>query len=689
VTRRQQQPDAPARRTGVIAAAAGAVALMAVIAAGTPAPVLAQARGTAPLDSLDTGPDRPTAAANLNISRKLLPSVSTTTVPRTPPPSIPPRIDDPEAGERLFLGARHAARIGETGRAEETIRAALTARPGDSRLPLWQVMEALRHRDPKAVIWHLPGAFRTALADPLAAPRLAMQAYQGALLLTTVFWTVLVVAGLFAFWRHLAHDLSALIFRDPTHRLRVWTPLLLVGAVIVARPGWLGGLALLSVPLLLQARGRPRQLFLAVWLVALALSFPNWPPLREAVPVLDPDSETTLLVRAGRDHASPEMIQEIRERLAEAEDSARRLRLRLALGLQEARRGRYSASSEQFRAVLTERPDDVVALVGLANNAYFTSRFDEALAGYHQARELAPGRGEIPYNQAQVYFKKLFVPEAGQALEDARSLGFDPPVEQEGAQDGGDFSPAIYLDLDRSDLRASARSEMGHYPPQAGLAAWNYFLGAPPLPLFVLLGGLLLVAVVLTYWSGMHNEIRSCESCGGEICRGCSLVREGSILCRDCCETADRSRSEMVLATLLKNRNRTVGMATTDRLVTLARLVPGAAHLAIGETSRALGRLSTLALALYLVGFGWAFDPSAAWTTPGLSLAEETLHALWLPLPAAAWPGPLGWPVAVGWVLLTAVYAVAVMDGTRLRLSLPERLVHIHSGGPTPGPGRA
>ena len=72
----------------------------------------------------------------------------------------------------------------------------------------------------------------------------------------------------------------------------------------------LGGLAMLSIPLLLQARGRARQLILVTWLAALALSFPNWPPLREAVPVLDPDSETTLLVRAGRDHASSDLIQD-------------------------------------------------------------------------------------------------------------------------------------------------------------------------------------------------------------------------------------------------------------------------------------------------------------------------------------------------------------------------------------------
>ncbi|MCW8884039.1 MAG: hypothetical protein OQK12_02140, partial [Motiliproteus sp.] len=95
-----------------------------------------------------------------------------------------------------------------------------------------------------------------------------------------VFWTMLVIAGLLAWWRHLAHDMSALLFRDPTHRLRLGTPLLLVIAVILVRPGWLGGLALLSIPLLVQARGRSRNLLLAIWLVVLGLTFPNWPLLR-------------------------------------------------------------------------------------------------------------------------------------------------------------------------------------------------------------------------------------------------------------------------------------------------------------------------------------------------------------------------------------------------------------------------
>ncbi|HOX26727.1 MAG TPA: hypothetical protein PLL30_06055 [Candidatus Krumholzibacteria bacterium] len=656
-----------------------ALGLVAAIAGAEPPP------GGAPLDSLVTAPV-PVAGASLGLSRSVLPDVTTTTVPRQAAPSVPPRLDDPAAGERFFAAARHAAGTGRYDQAQRNIDAALAARPNDSRLPLWLIAQALRDRDPQALVWHLPGAWRAARADPLAAPRLAVLAHQAALLMLSVFWSCLVIAYLLAWWRPLAHDLSALIFRDATHRPRLWTPWLLVAGVLLARPGWLGCLALVSVPLLIQARGRARALLVGTWLVALGLSFPNLPPLRESVPILDPESETSLLVRASSEDASATLIQELRERLASTEDRGRQLRLRLGLGLQEARRGRYSASSEQFRAVLAQRSDDVVALVGAANNSYFLSRFDEALGDYRRARVLDPLRGEIPFNMAQVYFKKLFVPEAGQALDDARARGFDPAVAQGAVPAAQEFSAVVYLPIEKEDLRASARSEAMRYQPLAGLAAWNYFLGAPPLPLFVLLGGLFAIALLLAYWSGIQDDIHRCGNCGTEICRGCCTERDGAWLCRECADTANRSRSDMVMGTLLKNRSRAVGLASTSRLVLLARLLPGAAHLALGETARALGRLALVAVAVFLVAFAWAFDPSTTWSSPGLVLAEESVHPLWLPLPAASWPGWLGWPVALGWVLLAIAYMIGITDGARLRLQLPERFVQYHT--PIPGPGR-
>jgi len=641
----------------------------------------------APLDTLIS--EEPAAAlGDLGISRRLLPDVSATTIPRQPAPAIPPRLDNPDHGWRLFLSARNTGELTSDLRFDN-LRLAREARPNDSRIPIWQVMQALHDRDLGAFVWHLPGAIRAGLGDPLTAPRLVVQAHQGAVLLLALFWTALVVAGLMATWRHLAHDLTALLFSDPRHQLRFWTPWLLLIAVLLARPGWFGGLALLSIPVLMQLRGGARNLLLGTWLVALTVVFPNWPVLRQAMPVLDPDSETSLLVRAVEWEASSSLIGDLHERLSHSDEPERRLRLRLALAHQEARRGRYTVSNQQFAEVLAERPDDLSALVGRANNFYFLSRFDEALAGYHLARQRAPERGEIPFNQAQVYFKKLFIPEAGQALDDARQLGFNPPAWSDREQQHGVFSPTVYLGLLRDDLHASARLEAGLYPPLSWLSAWNYFLGAPPLPLFVLLAGLLVVALALAYWGGVKDDVRSCDACGAEICRSCCTVREEGWLCHECAETAERSRSEMVLATLLKNRSRTAGLATTTRLVWLARLLPGAAFIALGEPGRATGRLAMLALAVFMITCGWAFDPAATWSSPGLVLANETVHALWWPLPASAWPGSMGWPVAMGWILLAAVYLGGLIDGARLRERIPERFIQIHHPASIPGPGRA
>lgn len=667
----------------VLLVASAAVALLGSIeAVASPAP------HTAPLDTLVTAPIPPVAAGNMVMTRRSLPEISTTTVPRQPPPAIPPRFDDPAAGERHFRAALHASSSGRREQAETAFRAAVAARPGDSRLPLWQIGQALNNRDPGALVFHIPGAWRAIASDPLAAPRLLLQAHQAAVLQLAIFWTVLVVLGLSAWWRALAHDMSALLYRNPDHRLRQWTPWLLILSVLLARPGWLGALALISIPLLLQTRGKSRALLLATWLLGLALVFPSWSVLRESIPVVDPDSETTLLVRAGQEDASAALIKDLRERLAEAEDPERQQRLKLAIALQEARRGRFTASSEQFRSVLVERPASVPALVGLANNAYYLSRFDEALRGYQQARELAPGQGEIPYNMAQVYLKKLFLPEAGQAIEDARALGFAPAGQRQPVHGGSDFAPLVYLELSRHDLRASARAEADRYPPLTSLAAWNYLLGAPPLPLFLLLGGLLVIGLLLAYWGGLQENVRHCDSCGNEICRACCRQHEDILICSACAEIAERARSEMVLATLLKNRSRTVGLATIARLVRLARLVPGAAHLAIGEMGRAWRRMILLSLAIFLIGGGWAFDPSAAMASPGLILAEETLHPLWLPLPAAAWTGPWDWPVALGWILLAGVLVQALLDAARLRQRLPERLIQQQTG-PLTGPVKA
>jgi tetratricopeptide (TPR) repeat protein len=663
----------PRPRSAALATAFAAGLLVSVsvaIAAPGPAPL------SAPLDTLHVvAPPSPydSADATMSINRNLLPDIAATSLPRVKPPQSPPRLDDPLAGEARFLAARRAARAGDSAGVQQLLDDAVQKGTEPARLRWWQLSQALRDLDPVTIIWALPKSLRAAWHEPLAAPRLLILAHQGAIQLLAIFWTLLLVAYYAVYWRFLAHDLASRILRDHRQRVPAWLPLLIVVAALAARPGWLGMLGLLSIPIVIHARGRNRAPLVATWFVALILLFPSWPPLREAVVALDPRSETVLLQRAVTEPADPALLTELREHLAKTDDPARRARLQIAVATQEARRGRFTASNDLLREALAVNPNHIPALVAVANNAYFQSRHDDAVAGYRHARELAPERGEIPYNLAQVYFKKLFVPEAGQALQDARNLGFNPPSWK--AQDAGAFSPVIYLGFDRHELHASAQGEAASYPPLAHLAAWNAYLGVPELPPFVLLGALLGVALLLAFWSVHHDESRTCENCGQEICRECCLRRDAQWLCHACGETADRARSGMVLTTLLKNRSRAAGLSRSTILCRLASVLPGVGHLALGQPHRAAVRLFVASSAVFLIAAAWAFDPSTSWRTPGLVLAEETVHPLWLPLPVAAWDGPAAWPLGVGVILLLLIQASALVEAGQLRQRLPERLV--------------
>jgi tetratricopeptide (TPR) repeat protein len=669
--------------------AAQATALIALLSLSTGLAIAAPPPASAPLDTLHVvAPPSPydSADASMSLNRNLLPDIEATSLPRVKPPQQPPRLDDPVGGEARFLAARRAARAGDTANIQPLLDSAVAAGTEPARLRWWQLSQALRDLDPVTVIWALPKSLRAAWNEPLAAPRLLILAHQSALQLLAVFWTLLLIAYYAVYWRFLAHDLAARILRDHRQRVPLWLPVILVVAALATRPGWLGMLSLLSIPIVIHARGRNRGPLVATWVLGMILLFPSWPPLREAVVALDPHSETVLLQRAVTEPTDPGLLTELREHLAKADDPARRARLQVAVATQEARRGRFTASNDLLREALAVNPTHIPALVATANNAYFQSRHDDAVTGYRRARELAPERGEIPYNLAQVFFKKLFVPEAGQALQDARNLGFNPPAWK--APDATAFSPVIYLGFDRHELHQSARSEAASYPPLAHLAAWNSYLGVSQLPPFVLLGGLLALALLLTYWSAHHDESRTCDNCGEEICRDCCVRRDGQWLCHPCGETADRARSGMVLATLLKNRSRAAGLARTAVLCRLARWLPGVGHLALGQPHRAAARLFVSAGAVFLIGAAWAFDPATSWRTPGLLLAEETVHPLWLPLPAAAWDGPGAWPLGVGVVLLLLVHAAALIEAGHLRQTLPEKLVQ-GLGEPPTGRGKA
>ena len=653
---------------------------------------------TAPLDTLRESdsetqqPDFRYAGANLETSRKVLPDIQATTVPQDRTPDKTPRLDDPMAGAWRFHLARQAASSGNLDLANQNLKQALQAAPSQSRYSWWQSTQAIKGLDTATLVQVLPASIRSVIASPMARGQALVRVHQAGLLATGIFWSLLVAALYLGLWPNLAHDLGTMFLRDRRHTLHKKLPLVLPLAFLLLRPGWLGFLALLSVPLLIQTRGKVRALLMVTWVAAVALVFPAWPFLDSAVPTIDPDSEVTLLQRSCTLPPSQTLIARLNAELEEARDPERRIRLQTALAIQEARRGRFAKSDGLFRDILSRDPSHFPAMVGLANNTYYQGGMDQALHAYQKAAAAHPTRGEIPYNLAQVYFKKLFVPEATEALDRARTLGFNVASQsnQETRQDG--YSPVFYPPLTDREMAAACRFEAPLYPRLITISAWDHLLGAQPVPLYALLGLPLLLALILIWKWSRQDDPRGCENCGIPICITCSRVRDSAWLCPGCGETADRARSELILGTLLKNRSRTAGMAYSAKIARLGQLVPGAGHLATGHFLAGWSRLGTLAVGLFLITAGWAFDPGAEWASPGLLIPSEAIHPLWLPLPQALWGGWQSLPVLAGAILVVLSLLTGLFDGPGLRRGIPERYslaphIEIKSTNPNSGVG--
>ncbi len=414
------------------------------------------------------------------------------------------------------------------------------------------------------------------------------------------------------------------------------------------------------------------------------MAFPAWPALRLAPPTVDPASEVTLLAEACRQDPSGPISERLRQTLAIAQDADRRARLQVALGIQEARRGRFADSDKLFNTVLEHDPDCFAALVGLANNTYFRGRLDQALQQYQRCRQVHPERGEVCYNMAQVYFKKLFIPEATEALELSRELSFLVPTHMDQKTRQMAYSPVVYPGLSNESLLAACAFEAVQYPPLVTLATWENLLGSPPVPLFLVLVVPLIIGVALILLWSRQNDPRECENCGVPLCRECCRVREGAWLCPTCGETASRSRSDHVLATLMKNRSRDEGLRGIARVVRLGRLVPGAGHLASGSFAAGWARLALASLGFFLLSAGWIIDPGNRWLSPGMILPQEVFSLRWLPLPAIMWPGWNDLSILAGIGLVLLSWVIGVLDGPLLHRGIPERLSWAPAGSEKP-----
>ncbi|MHB8080275.1 MAG: tetratricopeptide repeat protein, partial [Candidatus Krumholzibacteriia bacterium] len=624
------------------------------------------------LENVDAPP--PWVPSDIQISRSILPTIAGTSLPATTPPLRPPRLDDPLLAALRFQQARRAQAAGLTAEAQAAVRQAAERDPARAAYAWWSTWHALRHWD-LDFLNSLPRAVRATHSDLAAWKRLILLGHEAAILWIALFWTLLAAAGLFRYGDRIAHDLAALLLLDGRHAAPRWLLPLAVAALLWLRPGWFVLLAVVSVPLYLHASGRARLLLAGAWLAAAAALYPGWPAVRAAVPAIDPGSETVLLSRATRLPPSSGLVQQLESRIAAARDDAPRTsRLRLALGVLAARGGDYDASSRLLGAIVAQDPTNVAALVDLANNDYYQGHYDAAVRGYQAAAGAAPGRAEIHYNLSQAFAKKLFFRESSETLARANALGFVPAPYEDRAGTANGFAPVVYLGHDREDLEASARWESGRYPPLTHVAAWAPWLGERMTALCWIIGGLFLLAVAVSLRLPAAVRTRPCANCSTPVCPGCGHWREDDLLCPVCHGTAERARSELVLATLQKNRSRDLELAFIARAQWFNRILPGGSNLVAGQPLLGLARLGLLATALLLLLFGWTINLMATWDLPGLLLPEETVQPLLLPLPAYAWTGPRGWSFVAGLLLAGALYLSAWLGHEKFRRSRPARL---------------
>ncbi len=108
----------------------------------------------------------------------------------------------------------------------------------------------------------------------------------------------------------------------------------------------------------------------------------------------------------------------------------------------------------------------------------------------------------MPYNLAQVFFKKLFVPEAGAELQKARDLGFSPVASDVEPTRRGGLSAVVYPPLTAAEMNEACRFEADAYPPLVTISSWRWLLGTPPLAMYILVGAPFIVAFLIKFAQG-------------------------------------------------------------------------------------------------------------------------------------------------------------------------------------------
>ncbi len=217
--------------------------------------------------------------------------------------------------------------------------------------------------------------------------------------------------------------------------------------------------------------------------------------------------------------------------------------LALLLAVQYKKAGRYEDATAMYQGLLARVANDAVALNNLGNLAFASGEYQAAIARYKQGIEVAPASevlATLYYNMQLAHLQKFEYQPAQEARSQADRLagGMVRSYESTWKYDKGDYA-VVDLVLSPEELWAKFEGA------RVGVARKNVAGSKAPLPspfslasmlnplaLFLPVGGLVIVA--LRAWRGQRMFTTACIKCGTPFCKRCHLGVSAAGLCTQC-----------------------------------------------------------------------------------------------------------------------------------------------------------
>ena len=255
------------------------------------------------------------------------------------------------------------------------------------------------------------------------------------------------------------------------------------------------------------------------------------------------------------------------------------------LALVARRERNYGEAQKLLERAITLRPNEWGYYNNLGNVLLLAGRDDAALEAYGRAKQRAPSEARIRYNEAQAWMEKLELGRAQAALDEARRLGFHPPMFSESSQTG---IVVLEQTLPPATLWKKFLSDLNQEKVTFAKRATGMMLGVVVPFQSLLLSIPLLLSLIYVAQTRTLPRLHNCASCGKTICRKCHyrVLRES--LCAECFGIRQRVRTPIQREEALSKRRAQVRLAPWIWGIAMAAIVPGSGLLYEGRRGWAM-----------------------------------------------------------------------------------------------------